>query len=99
MAELGMDIEGRPYGFRVLLPLFPVGNKSDSARKLLRLATDRKFELDEWLFILLTGRVMQCSKRIGPDRLILLGTTATAVAAEDGPCACFDELRLPNGLP
>jgi hypothetical protein len=48
-----MDIEGRPYGFRVLLPLFPVGNKSDSARKLLRLATDRKFELDEHLFTLL----------------------------------------------
>src|SRR5437879_1609909 len=48
---------GAPSGS--LLPLFPIGNKSESARKLLRLEVGRELELDERLFTLLIRRVME----------------------------------------
>jgi len=38
---------------RTHLPLFPIGNKSESAKKLPRLVVGRNFELDERLFIVL----------------------------------------------
>jgi hypothetical protein len=44
---------------RRLLPLFPIGNKSETAKKLLWLEVGREFELDERLFIVLAGRAME----------------------------------------
>lgn len=50
-------VDQRPS--RTLLPLFPIGSKSETAKKLLRLEVGREFELDECLFIELTGRAME----------------------------------------
>jgi hypothetical protein len=44
-----------PANSRTFLSTCPVGNKSDGARKLLRLKVNREFEQDERSFNLLTG--------------------------------------------
>jgi hypothetical protein len=58
-ANLQLHSKADQHSFRTLLPLFPIGNKSDSAKKFLRLGGGREVERDECLFIVPIGRVME----------------------------------------